>query len=125
MPDASQAFSVTIPAGSGSVATHTTALPLPISNVTRCLLTWPAGCAGLVGVALMFAGTQQFPYVAGQFMAFDDFTYPFDITNQPTSGAWNLIGYNQDYYDHTIQVILEYDYIILGSGPATSALVSV
>jgi len=111
MADASQSFEITVPAGNGSTATMETEFDLGSCNVTGCNIVWPAGCSGLVGAALLAAESWAFPAKQGTFWRYDDFVYSFSISNQITTGDWSLVAYNADYYDHTIQVVIEYDYL--------------
>jgi hypothetical protein len=124
MADASQVFSITVPPGNGSTTPATYPLPLGLAEVVTSILTWPAGCSGLVGVALLAGGSWAFPYIADTYMAFDDFVYPLGITNQIQTGDWALSAYNSDYYPHTIQVVMEYDYVITDQTVNTSLQVS-
>lgn len=124
MADASQSFAFTLPAGNGSNATAEYSMQLPICDVSKITITWPAGCAGLVGLAVQAAGTNAFPYIAGQFMNFDDYTYPLEVTNQLDSGDWSLLAYNADYFAHTVQLVMEYNYINTNSGVSSSLQVS-
>lgn len=124
MSDASRAFTLTVPAGFGASTETSFALSLPVCDVTACLITWPSGCVGLVGAALQAAGTNAFPFGQNQFLAYDDFTYEFQVTNQINSGDWSILAYNQDYFAHTLTVVLEYDYITLGNAPTTSLAIS-
>jgi hypothetical protein len=125
MADASQAFSIVVPAGSGVATPQETELNLGLCDVAHCVITWPAGCCGLVGVALLAAESWAFPQQMNTFYAFDDFNYPFDVTNQIQTGDWSVVAYNLDYYDHTIQVVVEYDYVMTDQASPTPAQVSV
>lgn len=104
---------------SGGLITARTVLPsievfspnLGPSIVRRILITWPAGCGGLVGVRIEAGGGFAFPNVDGQYLSFDDYTYAFDVANQTTSGQWLAACYNVDYIDHEITVVYEFDYL--------------
>lgn len=113
MPDASKVFNIIAPAGNGSTTPVETQIPLGLSDVVNCIITWPSGCCGLVGVALLAAESWAFPVQQGTYMAYDDFKYAFGISNQIETGDWSVSIYNADYYAHTIQITLEYDYITL------------
>lgn len=111
MADASQVFSSLIPAGNGSSATTTKQTPLGLSRVRRVLITYPYGCAGLVGVQIRAADGYAFPNQQNTFIAFDDYVYPFEVTGQIDGGNWSVVAYNKDILPHTIQVVYEYDYV--------------
>lgn len=112
MPDASQVFDITVPAGNGMTIPVSYPLSIGLAEVVNCILTWPAGCCGLVGVALLAANSWAFPVKSNTYYAFDDFKYSLAVTNQIQTGNWLLNAYNTDYFAHTIQVVLEYDYVV-------------
>lgn len=116
MADASAIFEPLLPPGNGSNAFYTYAASLGPSIVRRILITFPAGCGGLVGVAIVAGGTVAFPVGGGSYFSFDDYTYAFDVSNQVTTGQWSLLMYNADYILHGIQVVFEYDFLGMGAG---------
>lgn len=61
-----------------------------------------------------------FPSKPGQYLAFDDYTYAFDVSNQIDSGQWSVVFYNLDFIDHDPIVVFEYDYL-RGTVTAASA----
>lgn len=111
MADASQGEIWIVQPNTGPGNNLTFPTELGPSRVSRILITWPAGCAGQVFVQVQASGGYAFPNQAGQFMAFDDYTYAIDVSNQTTSGHWRLYMYNSDVTAHAIQVIYEYDYL--------------
>lgn len=111
MADASQVLaSVTNPTGSNTSLALAN-IDLGPSEVKRILLTFPAGCGGLVGVRIEAAGGYAFPNQPGQFLSFDDYTYAFDVTNQAQTGRWTKVAYNVDLIPHLVTVVFEYDYL--------------
>lgn len=111
MADALQATTGLIPASTKLPSTVVFGPNLGPSIVRRILITWPAGCGGLVGVRVTAGGGFAFPALAGQYLAYDDYTYPFDVANQVTSGQWLAVCYNVDLIDHLITIVYEYDYL--------------
>lgn len=111
MVDASQVFLATVPAGSGSAATTAFPTTLVPSKVRRILITFPYGCAGLVGAQVQAAGGYAFPNQQNTFIVFDDLVYTFEVNNQVDSGQWSVVAYNQDVIPHTLQIVYEYDYL--------------
>lgn len=111
MADASQSVIINFPAGNGAVNLLTYTLNLGPCNVRRILLTWPAGCAGQLFLSVHAGNGYAFPSMPNQYLAFDDYTYVFDVTNQIDSGQWSIVGYNSDYIDHDPIVVFEYDYL--------------
>lgn len=118
MSDASQVFIPTFPPGNGIKQLLTLACPLGPSIVRRILLTYPAGCAGQLFLSVQAGNGFAFPNKPNQFLAFDDYTYVFDVSNQIDSGQWSIVGYNLDYITHDPIVVFEFDYL---RGTVTSA----
>jgi hypothetical protein len=111
MVDASQVF---IPAAApGNGVKQVFALPADLGpcTVRRILITWPAGCGGLLFIQIQAAGGFAFPNQPGMFLAFDDYTYVIDVSNQTNSGKWSIVYYNLDYIDHDPIIVFEFDYL--------------
>jgi hypothetical protein len=111
MADAIQGLVLSLPPGNGIRQNLRFAVPLGPSNVRRILLTWPAGCGGLVFLQVQAANGYAFPNQQNQYLAFDDYTYSFDVSNQIDSGQWSIVGYNMDYIQHDPIVVFEFDYL--------------
>lgn len=111
MADASRVFIPAIAPGNGSP--HFQVLPAPLgpSIVRRILITWPAGCGGLVFIQIQAGGGYAFPNQLGEYLAFDDFTYSFEVSNQITSGQWAIAYYNMDFIGHDPIIVFEFDYL--------------
>lgn len=124
MSDASRVFQITAPAGNGSTTPANYELQLGLAEVVSCIITWPAGCCGLVGVALLAADSWAFPVTPNTYMAYDDFNYTLQITNQIQTGDWSVSIYNADFYSHTIQFVMEYDYVLTDQGSSSGLQVS-
>lgn len=114
MADAIQAFSATWPAGNGAQNVLVFSTPLGESNVSKIIVSFPPGCAGLVGIQVQYADNPVYPIGGNQYFIFDDYNYEIDVTNQQTGGQWRLSGYNMDYNPHLITVYYEYDYLPVG-----------
>jgi hypothetical protein len=121
MVDASQAFIINTPAGNGVKHVGAFAINLGPSIVRRILITWPAGCGGLLFIQIQAGNGYAFPNQQGQFLAFDDYTYAFDVSNQIDSGQWSVVSYNMDYIGHDPIVTFEFDYL---RGTVTSSAVT-
>jgi hypothetical protein len=74
-------------------------------------MTWPAGCGGLVFLQIQAGNGYAFPNEQNMFLAFDDYTYTFDVNNQINSGQWSIVGYNLDFILHDPIVVFEFDYL--------------
>lgn len=118
MADASQGFVINYPAQNGGSFQEEFAVNLGPCTVRRILITWPAGCGGQMFLQIRAGGGYAFPNQQNQFLAFDDYTYVFDVDNQINSGQWSVIGYNSDFIDHDPIVVFEFDYL---RGTVTSA----
>jgi hypothetical protein len=123
--DASQIFQVTIPPGNGSTVSAYTPISIGLADVDNCTITWPSGCVGLVGVALLAAKSWAFPVIQNTYMAYDDYVHQIAVTNQIQTGNWGIQAYNADYFAHTITVLMEYDYVTTDVSPSPSLQVSV
>lgn len=124
MVDASQVFQPIFPPGNGSIVVSSLDTPLGPSIVRRILVTFPAGCGGLVGIRISAAQGFAFPSVQGQYITFDDYTYPFDVSNQIDGGNWSIYGYNIDWIAHEVQVVYEYDYLRQPVNQSSSNLIA-
>src|SRR5258708_40267190 len=62
------------------------------------------GPAGVVGFQIMGGGSQYVPRTLGTFVRPNDDYFTWLMANAINSGSWGLIGYNQDIWDHNIQV---------------------
>lgn len=125
MSDFTQIFNIQIPAGSTVQTLLDTPLNLGLCEVERFFITFPSGCAGLVGVSIFAGGSPAYPNQRNKFFAFDDYTYVQDVSNQINSGQWDIVAYNLDYLIHTIQVIAQADYTQNSMFSGASSVVSV
>lgn len=100
------AFAVTITAGTAIASPQVTGIPIPPRIVNVVEVVVPPGCSGLVGFQVGMAGVQIVPVNNGGWIITDDEKIVFPVQGLPDSGAWQVIGYNLDIYDHTIQVRL-------------------
>jgi hypothetical protein len=99
-----QRFAVTIPAGTLQSAPQKTALAMPPRTVERIEITVPPGPRGVVGFQLAMSGAQVLPITPGAFVVTDDEHISWDLTDQNTSGAWQMIAYNTGTFPHTIEI---------------------
>lgn len=125
MSDFTKVYDITVPAGNAVQALQDTPLNLGLCVVERFFVTFPPGCVGLVGVSIFAGGSPAYPNQQGGFFAFDGYTYEQDVSNQINSGQWDIVAYNLDYLDHTIQVIAQADYTSNLLGTSMSSVVSV
>lgn len=120
-----QQFSCTIPAGTPASAPVTVNMTMPARIIESVIISIPPGPRGELGFALAAAGVQYLPSNAGGFVVADNATFTWDLEGVIESGAWQLIGYNTGYFNHTISVIflcdLPGDVPLPPAGPTTIA----
>lgn len=94
----------TIPAGtpiSAPVRVDISFDPATVETITAII---PPGPSGLVGFQLWVKGGQALPTNQGAWIIGDDREITWQLASLPNSGAWQLVGYNTDIYDHTIYI---------------------
>jgi hypothetical protein len=99
-------FDAVIPANTPQSAPVTVQLTIPPRRVERIEAVVPAGFRGLVGFAFAMAGAPFLPANAGAWFVTDDEKLGWDVEDQPTSGAWQLLGYNTGVFSHVVHVRL-------------------
>jgi hypothetical protein len=99
-----RAFSATIPAGTLQSAPGLFDMSFPTRVVDEIQVFVPSGPNGTVGFAFANAGTKVIPYNQGGFIVANNEVIPIVLTHQVTSGSWQLVGYNNGAFDHTIFV---------------------
>lgn len=104
MSERIEVFDVTVIAGFGSQITTQTPLSFPDGIVDQVEIIIPDGCSGLVGVQLAVADQVIIPYDASAFIRGNDEKIAWPLHEFPSTGAWQMVSYNADIYDHTIQV---------------------
>lgn len=111
MSDAILGFDLALPAGNNSKSVTKFETPLGLANVSQLMCVVPAGCAGLVGFQFWLGGSPVYPRDGTSFFIFDDFTLIIPVTNQVTTGQWEVRAYNQDFFPHTLHMYYQYDYV--------------
>ena len=112
-----RALSATIPAKTLVAAPVTIDLPIPVRTVTELELVIPDGVAGLVGFRMTMGGVGVIPVNLGGWIVGNNEVIRWPLDNFPTSGAWQLQGYNLDLFDHTIYTRFLLN-PVTGAGPA-------
>lgn len=99
-------FAVTLAAGSTPGAPVSTQIGFPDRVVDWVEIDVPPGPKGTVGWYIASSGAQMVPWTATPplYVVADDRQFHYDLTGQPTTGDWQLIGYNQGNFAHTIRV---------------------
>lgn len=97
-----RSFAVTVPAGTAQASPVIVALDMPPRIVTAVRWRVPPGPRGAMGWALSLAGQHLYPWGNGNWIVADDEYDRVDLTDAPSSGAWQLIAYNTGLLDHTV-----------------------
>lgn len=121
MSDYAREFGITVPAGNGVQTFQTSLTKIGLAEVRRVLVTFPPGCAGLVGVQLRLGGSAVYPFNENEYFIHDDYILEQDVTNQVNSGDWSVRTYNFDYIDHVIRLTYQYDTVVYGQSLSSSA----
>lgn len=104
-------FQVAIPAGTTKAAPLLTPTTLPAREVRRIEWRFPAGCGGLVGFFIGMAKVQMHPLPPGTWVIGDNTSGSWDVTDQPNTGLWQVIGYNTGSSSHTLEIKYHADLI--------------
>lgn len=102
MADEVRAYQATFPAGTPITVPLTVNMGFPPRKVDTLEIVVPPGPAGLMGFRVTMGGTQVIPINVGTWLITDDDKISWPLDNMPNSGAWQVMGYNTDEYDHSI-----------------------
>lgn len=104
MSDEAWEFQVTIPAGTTQAAPLVVPTRFPARRVDE--ITWmiPPGPSGLAGWRITMGGVQVVPANLGGWIVRDGHYSGAALAKLPTSGAWDVTGYNTGKYPHTFYV---------------------
>lgn len=114
-------FAVTIPAATAKASPLVTSVAIPPRDVNQVNITIPPGPSGLVGFQIGMVGVPVIPRNAGGFIVADGRIIEWPVKELADSGAWQVIGYNTDIYDHTIYVEFLVNLIIASTASQTSS----
>ncbi len=102
-------LTLTIPPNTPNYNLANTSLNLPPGELVQEFLTFPDGCAGLVGVRVVVRERVIWPSNPDQWFINNGYTYPFadPLTLPVDSETFRLEGYNSDQvYEHTVTLEL-------------------
>lgn len=99
-----RSFVITIPHGTLQTAPITTELEMPPRVVRQINIRVPPGPRGEMGFQIGASGVQVIPHNVGQYLVLDDESLSWQLDNQIDSGGWEISGYNNGDYDHTIHI---------------------
>ena len=101
---------VTAPSGTPVSQPVSDRLRLTVGTITAAYISFPAGCAGLVGARVFRGGHQLWPLMGASWLVTDDFTIKIDealyLIDEPLDLVLEV--YNTDtHYDHTVTLQLD------------------
>jgi hypothetical protein len=109
-----RAFSATVPAGTPQSAPVTFDMSFPTRIVDNIAVFIPPGANGVVGFAIANAGIPIIPYNQPAFLVGNGEVVPIPLTDQITSGSWQLVAYNAGQYPHTLYVRFYLSLVVAG-----------
>lgn len=94
---------VTIPAGTAKATPVIIPVNFDDGRVDRIEMRWPPGPSGLVGLQVRHSKQVIIPYAVNTFLVSDNEIIAWPLEGYPEANMWDVVGYNIDAYDHTIQ----------------------
>lgn len=113
-------FACLIPAGTAQSSPVTVDCSFPARIVESIRVNIPSGPNGVMGFMILAGGGQIIPANPGVFIVANDDHYDWTLQNMPTSGSWQLSGYNTGIYDHTVYLQFALD-LVQSPAPAAPA----
>lgn len=123
-----EAFDVTIPAGTTAANPLEVATAWSPGELVGVEIVIPDGHNGLTGMRLLLAHAQAIPHTIGAWLIGNDDTLEYNILGLPNTGAWSVLGYNTDIFDHMFHVrylVADFNYLpaaTIGTPPTTPVL---
>jgi hypothetical protein len=118
-------FTVTIPAGTPQSNPFTQDCSFPVASVVSIRWRVPPGPSGYMGFQVTSDGAPVIPMQQGAYIVADDEFDEIPLQGFQDSGSWQVTGYNNDTYDHS--VYLRFSTVPAGQDvpgtPASSATV--
>src|SRR6266576_3535614 len=111
-------FDVTTVAGTAKATPLVTSLAFPPRLVERIQVVVPPGPNGQLGFQFTTGGQQIFPVTPGKFFIASGEVVDLALTDQISSGAWQLTTYNTGQFDHTVQVRFHLNVVTATAQPA-------
>jgi hypothetical protein len=97
-------FDITVSAGTAKAAAVEQAVSFQPAEVERIELTIPDGHAGLTGIAFLIGHQQLIPFKTGLYVVGNGVERSWDMRGYPNNGAWSVLTYNTDIYDHMFHI---------------------
>lgn len=97
-------FQFTIPVGTAESLPLEMNMTFPTRIVNMLQITVPPGPLGYMGFRIAAAGNPIIPYNDGGWIVTNDEKIEWPLEDYIDSGAWQIQGYNNGIYDHTVYV---------------------
>lgn len=104
MSDRVEWFDITVPANTAQASPATFPLKFNQGDVVEISVKVPSGPAGNLGFYIQAGGSQFIPRTRGVFIIPDNDYIVWPQSSAINSGAWALVAYNTDVWDHLVQV---------------------
>lgn len=105
-------FKALIPAGTDISAPVTVDCSFNPASVISVRWRVPPGPSGFMGWQLTSDGAAVIPAQLNTYIVADDESAQWDIQGYPDSGSWQVTGYNNDSFDHSVYL----DFLTVPSG---------
>jgi hypothetical protein len=99
-------FTVLIPAQTDPALPLVTDISIPDASVVAIRWRVPPGPSGYMGFQITSDGAPVIPLGQGNYIVADDESAQWDIAGYQDSGSWQVTGYNQDTFDHSVYIDL-------------------
>lgn len=118
-----RSFTCTFQPGSTPAAPVVVQCQFPVFQVDWIEVDVPDGPSGAMGFYIATSRQQYIPWNVGTYFVFNDVNKHWDLEDQPTSGDWQVYGYNTGTWPHTVYVHFGLEVVPLPEAPNTSSLI--
>lgn len=99
-----EAFEVVAPKGTPKAAPIEVATAFNPAELVRVEVIIPDGVTYLAGLRILMAHAQAIPSTAGAWIVANDEKIELETVGYSNSGAWSVLVYNTDIFDHTFHI---------------------
>ena len=123
MPTLIHQYTATFPANTPIASPVTVPIGAPGEVVVFIDVEVPPGPAGLMGFYIAFNGVRVIPREANQLIVWDDKNDTWYLDDYPTTGAWQVVGYNlSTVYPHSVTVRFHDDPLPTGLSSSSASV---
>jgi hypothetical protein len=116
-----EAFEVVAPKGTPKAAPLEVPTIFNPAELVRVEVVIPDGVTYLAGLRILLAHAQAIPATAGSWIIANDDKIELETVGYSNSGAWSVLVYNTDIFDHTFHVRYHVADFPLTAPPDTAA----